>query len=119
MAGPREPLRRAAVERRRAYSRRGITANVAARRRRTRIRWAIGGGVAALLVAGTVVWFTTRDDGGIPHVALSGKEVDADGALGITAPDPQWGKYFQARVLSSYDGTQSGRFRYAEPFSRL
>jgi putative acetyltransferase len=40
-------------------------------------------------------------------------------ALGITAPDPKWGHYFQARTLSSYDGTQSGTFRYAEPFSRL
>jgi putative acetyltransferase len=39
--------------------------------------------------------------------------------LGIAAPDPQWGKYFQARVLSAYDGTQSGTFRYADPFSRL
>jgi putative acetyltransferase len=40
-------------------------------------------------------------------------------ALGIEAPDSQWGHYFQARTLSSYDGTQSGTFRYAEPFSRL
>ncbi len=40
-------------------------------------------------------------------------------ALGIGGPDPQWGDYFQARPLSSYDGTVSGRFRYAEPFSRL
>jgi putative acetyltransferase len=39
--------------------------------------------------------------------------------LGIVAPDPQWGDYFQARALSSYDGTQSGAFRYSEPFSRL
>ncbi|GIH04673.1 N-acetyltransferase [Rhizocola hellebori] len=39
--------------------------------------------------------------------------------LGIAAPDPQWGNAFQARPLSSYDGTQSGTFRYSEPFSRI
>src|SRR5688572_7730935 len=36
-------------------------------------------------------------------------------ALGIEAPDSQWGRYFQARALSAYDGTQFGTFRYAEP----
>jgi putative acetyltransferase len=41
------------------------------------------------------------------------------GALAIAAPDPQWGNHFQVRALSSYDGTQTGTFRYAEPFSRL
>ena len=59
---------------------------MAARRRRSRIRWGITAGVVALLVGGTVVYLTTRDEGGIPNVTLSGEEVDADGALGITAP---------------------------------
>jgi putative acetyltransferase len=39
--------------------------------------------------------------------------------LGIAAPDPRWGNHFQARALSAHDGTQSGTFRYADPFSRL
>lgn len=38
--------------------------------------------------------------------------------LGIAAPDPQWGKYFQARPLSPLPPAP-GRFRYAEPFDRL
>ena len=37
--------------------------------------------------------------------------------LGIEAPDPAWGKYFQARQLSGRPLT--GRFRYADPFDRL
>lgn len=39
--------------------------------------------------------------------------------LGILAPDEAWGDYFQTRPLSSYDADIRGRFRYAEPFSRL
>ncbi|WP_062347902.1 GNAT family N-acetyltransferase [Herbidospora yilanensis] len=38
--------------------------------------------------------------------------------LGIVSPDPQWGRYFQARPLSAYRG-EKGPFAYAEPFSRL
>ncbi|SNY74794.1 GNAT family N-acetyltransferase [Paractinoplanes atraurantiacus] len=38
--------------------------------------------------------------------------------LGITAPDPSWGDYFQVRTLSQYDGT-TGHFSYAGPFDRL
>ena len=83
----RTERRRAALERRRQFSRRGVTANVAARRRRTRLRWGIAGGVVVLLAAGTAVFFATRDDGdGVPNLTLSGEEVDADGALGVTAP---------------------------------
>ncbi len=37
--------------------------------------------------------------------------------LGIQAPDPGWGKHFQARQLSGSPLT--GRFRYAGPFDRL
>lgn len=39
-------------------------------------------------------------------------------SLHITAPDPQWGDFFQARPLSAYSG-EYGAFRYAEPFSWL
>lgn len=38
--------------------------------------------------------------------------------VGITAPDPSWGDYFQVRTLSGYDG-RGGTFRYAGPFDRL
>ncbi|MCO8270425.1 N-acetyltransferase [Actinoplanes sp. TRM 88003] len=38
--------------------------------------------------------------------------------LGITAPDPSWGDYFQVRTLTQYDG-RTGRFTYAAPFDRL
>jgi putative acetyltransferase len=38
--------------------------------------------------------------------------------VGMTAPDPAWGDYFQVRTLSRYDG-QAGVFRYAAPFDRL
>jgi predicted N-acetyltransferase YhbS len=37
--------------------------------------------------------------------------------LGISAPDPAWGAYFQARHLNG--PPVAGAFRYAEPFSRL
>jgi predicted N-acetyltransferase YhbS len=37
--------------------------------------------------------------------------------LGIAAPDPRWGEYFQARRLRP--GTSQGTFRYADPFSGL
>ena len=39
--------------------------------------------------------------------------------LSISAPDPQWGRYFQARTLSAYEPTQSGAFEYAPAFSRI
>ncbi len=37
--------------------------------------------------------------------------------LAITAPDPVWGEYFQARRLNG--PPVGGAFRYAEPFNRL
>jgi putative acetyltransferase len=37
--------------------------------------------------------------------------------LGIEPPDPSWGEHFQARLLA--DAAVQGRFRYADPFSRL
>ncbi|HET9420414.1 MAG TPA: N-acetyltransferase [Nocardioides sp.] len=38
--------------------------------------------------------------------------------VGIAAPDPQWGDFFQAVVLGT-GPVPSGTFRYAEPFDRL
>jgi putative acetyltransferase len=37
--------------------------------------------------------------------------------VGIAAPDPAWGGYFQARWLA--EPRAEGAFRYAEPFTRL
>lgn len=39
--------------------------------------------------------------------------------LGIEAPDPAWGDYFQARTLSAWRTQYAGPFRYAAPFDRL
>jgi putative acetyltransferase len=39
--------------------------------------------------------------------------------LGIEAPDPAWGEYFQVRPLWSYGPALRGRFRYAPPFDDL
>lgn len=38
--------------------------------------------------------------------------------LGVKAPDPTWGPYFQIRTLTAFTAL-NGTFRYAEPFSRL
>ncbi|MDG4764314.1 N-acetyltransferase [Solwaraspora sp. WMMD406] len=38
--------------------------------------------------------------------------------LGVVAPDPRWGRYFQVRVLGT-DPPTPGTFRYAEPFNQL
>lgn len=39
--------------------------------------------------------------------------------LGIEAPDPAWGDYFQARALTAWDAAYAAPFRYAAPFDRL
>ncbi|MFD2792136.1 GNAT family N-acetyltransferase [Promicromonospora vindobonensis] len=39
--------------------------------------------------------------------------------LGIEAPDPAWGDYFQARTLNAWRAEYAGRFRYAASFDRL
>jgi putative acetyltransferase len=38
---------------------------------------------------------------------------------GITAPDPDYGDYFQVRTLSAYEPTLRGTFAYAAPFNHL
>jgi putative acetyltransferase len=60
----------------------------------------------------------------MPLVALLGAPayyarfgfVPASG-LGIEAPDPAWGDYFQARPLSLYEPGMRGPFRYAPAFA--
>ncbi|MGW4058441.1 GNAT family N-acetyltransferase [Amycolatopsis sp. NPDC004747] len=39
--------------------------------------------------------------------------------LAITAPDPRWGRHFQARTLAAYAPTHAGAFEYAPAFSRI
>ncbi|MFF1615249.1 GNAT family N-acetyltransferase [Amycolatopsis sp. NPDC058278] len=39
--------------------------------------------------------------------------------LSITAPEPWWGRNFQARTLAAYEPTQAGAFEYAPAFSRI
>jgi len=36
--------------------------------------------------------------------------------MGIVAPDPAWGPYFQVLPLTAWTPSIAGRFRYAEPF---
>jgi putative acetyltransferase len=43
----------------------------------------------------------------------------AASTLGIQAPDPAWGDYFQARTLTAYHSAIRGTFSYAKPFSEL
>lgn len=44
--------------------------------------------------------------------------VPAD-TLGVTAPDPSWGAYFQARALAAWTPDLRGAFAYAAPFADL
>jgi putative acetyltransferase len=43
----------------------------------------------------------------------------AAATLGIQAPDPAWGDYFQARPLHAYQPDLRGAFAYAPPFNEL
>ena len=66
------------------------------------------------------------DGAGEPLVALLGDPafyrrfgfVPAS-VLGIIAPDPAWGRHFQARTLSCFPDGLTGTFRYASPFAEL
>lgn len=40
-------------------------------------------------------------------------------SVGIEAPDPGWGEYFQVRPLAAHDPATTGPFRYAAPFADL
>ena len=39
--------------------------------------------------------------------------------LGVHAPDPSWGEYFQALALTAWSPAIRGRFRYAAPFDAV
>jgi putative acetyltransferase len=39
--------------------------------------------------------------------------------IGVTAPEPAWGKAFQVRALTAYRSDIQGRFRYAPPFDTM
>ena len=54
------------------------------------------------------------DRGWVPALSLV-----AASALGIEAPDPNWGDHFQARPLAAYRPEVRGTFHYAAPFERL
>lgn len=43
----------------------------------------------------------------------------AASSVGIDAPDPAWGRYFQVLPLAAHDARMVGRFRYAAPFEGL
>ena len=43
----------------------------------------------------------------------------AGAELGILAPDPAWGEYFQALRLAAATDAHRGGFRYARPFDEL
>jgi putative acetyltransferase len=40
-------------------------------------------------------------------------------SLGIAAPDPGWGEFFQVRTLAAYDAALTGTFRYAAAFETI
>ena len=81
-----------------------------------------GRGVGAALVRAVLTRATER---GETLVALLGDPayyrrfgfVAAD-TIGVMAPDPAYGAYFQALPLGTGDHPR-GRFRYAAPFERL
>jgi len=80
-----------------------------------------GRGTGSVLVHALVAAAEARDEvlvallGEPGFYARLGFRPAAD--LGVEAPDPAWGRYFQARVLGGV--APRGRFTYAEPLRRL
>lgn len=81
-----------------------------------------GGGVGSALVYAVLDAAQALDE---PLVALLGDPAyysrfgfGAAASIGIAAPDPAWGDYFQAVSLGT-GPTPTGTFRYSEPFDRL
>lgn len=79
-------------------------------------------GIGSALVRGVIA---AADDLGEPLMVLLGEPAyysrfgfKPAAELGIAAPEPEWGDYFQACPLAAYDGALTGIFRYAEPFTR-
>lgn len=82
-----------------------------------------GGGVGSALVHAVL---GAADALGEPVVALLGDPayygrfgfVPAS-EVGIESPDPTWGRYFQARTLSTHEPSLRGRLSEPAPFERL
>ena len=82
-----------------------------------------GIGIGSALLRALV---TAADRAGEPALVLLGEPAFyrrfgfvAASELGLLAPDPTWGKYFQVLPLRVQAGGLAGFFRYAEPFVRL
>ena len=82
-----------------------------------------GRGVGQALVHAVLGAADAMDE---PLVALLGEPAyygrfgfAAASELGIAAPDPAWGRHFQARALSACPAGLTGTFRYAAPFAEL
>jgi putative acetyltransferase len=82
-----------------------------------------GGGVGHALMHSVLGAADATDE---PLVALLGDPAFyrrfgfvAASELGIVAPDPAWGRHFQARALSSCPPGLTGIFRYASSFAGL
>ncbi|MBU7598617.1 N-acetyltransferase [Streptomyces sp. P38-E01] len=81
------------------------------------------GGVGSALVHAVVAAAEAR---GETLVALLGEPAfygrfgfRVSTADGVTAPEAEWGAYFQTRALSANGPAPQGRFRYAGPFGEL
>jgi putative acetyltransferase len=66
------------------------------------------------------------DAAGAPAIAVLGSPdfygrfgFVAASSVGIQAPNPVWGKYFQVRTLAAHEPDMVGQFRYAGPFDAL
>ena len=80
-------------------------------------------GVGSALVLASLA---AADELGEPLVALLGDPAYYSrfgfrpaASLGIAAPEPAWGDFFQVRTLAAYDPSLTGTFRYAAPFETI
>jgi putative acetyltransferase len=85
----------------------------------SRQRTGVGTGLLRAVIHGA-------DAAGEPAIALLGSPsfygrfgFVAAPSVGIQAPNPAWGKYFQVRTLTAHAPDMVGRFRYAAPFQGL
>jgi putative acetyltransferase len=67
---------------------------------------------------------TAADAAGVPMIVLLGSPqyysrfgFRPATELGVLSPEPEWGDAFQARPLTTYTGSFTGRFEYAPAFS--
>ena len=80
-------------------------------------------GVGSALIAETVRVAEAHGEGAIVLLgdpAYYGRFGFVPGSeLGIVAPEPAWGEYFQALPLAAVTDAHRGAFRYARPFEEL